>query len=152
MSAIRFYKTAGTYGCFSNFSRHAILIDGKVWLTSEHYFQAKKFAGTEHESTVRLASNAWMAAKEGRRRDKPMRKDWELVKEDVMYIALQAKFTQHEGLKATLLSTEDAELIEDSPIDWYWGCGANGKGKNRLGVLLMRLREELREKDDRKIS
>jgi ribA/ribD-fused uncharacterized protein len=62
-----------------------------------------------------------------------------------MYDALMAKFTQNEDAKQVLLSTGDNTLIEDSPVDWYWGCGANGKGKNRLGILLMRLRDELRK-------
>jgi len=43
-----------------------------------------------------------------------------------------------------LLSTGDAEIVENSPIDYYWGCGANGSGKNRLGIILMEVRDILR--------
>ncbi|KKL76505.1 hypothetical protein LCGC14_2044250, partial [marine sediment metagenome] len=75
----------------------------------------------------------------------PLRRDWESIKEGVMYDAIKAKFTQHEDLREILLSTGDAKIIENSPIDKYWGCGKKGTGKNRLGVLLMRLRNELRE-------
>ena len=49
-SAINFYSTAGEYGGFSNFSRHSVFLKGKRWPTTEHYFQAQKFAGTEHEA------------------------------------------------------------------------------------------------------
>ena len=43
---ILFYATDKPYGEFSNFSRHPIEIGGVIWPTSEHYFQAQKFAGT----------------------------------------------------------------------------------------------------------
>jgi predicted NAD-dependent protein-ADP-ribosyltransferase YbiA (DUF1768 family) len=44
-----------------------------------------------------------------------------------------------------LLATGEAKLIEHTHRDSYWGDGGNGKGKNRLGILLMRLRASLRE-------
>ena len=58
--------------------------------------------------------------------------------------ALHAKFTRHPKLGALLLSTEHAELIEHAPHDSYWGDGGDGTGKNRLGRLLMELRDQLR--------
>jgi ribA/ribD-fused uncharacterized protein len=42
MTTINFYSARDEYGCFSNFSRHPIFLDGKRWPTSEHYFQAQK--------------------------------------------------------------------------------------------------------------
>jgi N-glycosidase YbiA len=72
---IHFYTTIGRYGCFSNFSRHPIKLGGKTWPTSEHYFQAQKFAGTEHEEEVRKASTAMIAARMGRDRRRPLRRD-----------------------------------------------------------------------------
>jgi ribA/ribD-fused uncharacterized protein len=58
--------------------------------------------------------------------------------------ALCAKFTQHDSLLTLLLATGDAEIVENAPGDRYWGCGRDGTGKNRLGALLMELREALR--------
>ena len=144
---IKFYSTKGKYGCFSNFSKHPIRLKGKTWPTTEHYFQAQKFAGTDYEEDIRNAPYAGAAAKMGRDRSNPLRKDWESVKEDVMYEAIKAKFTQHEDIKKVLLNSGDAKIEEDSPIDWYWGVGKDHKGKNRLGILLMRLRDELREEN-----
>lgn len=66
-----------------------------------------------------------------------------------MYEALRLKFGTHADLKEKLLSTEDARLVEHTTRDSYWGDGG-GKGKNRLGVLLMRLRAELRKKPNKK--
>ena len=45
---LKFYKVNEVYGCFSNFSKHGFELDRKYWPTSEHYFQAQKFAGTEY--------------------------------------------------------------------------------------------------------
>ncbi|MBY0459300.1 MAG: NADAR family protein [Gemmataceae bacterium] len=143
-TVIKFYSTTGEYGGFSNFSRHAIFLKGKKWPTSEHFFQAQKFAGTEHEEAVRLCKTPSAAASMGRSRKLPLRRDWESVKEQVMLDALRAKFTQHEDLKAALLGTADATLVEHTTNDSYWGDGGDGSGRNRLGHLLMRLREELR--------
>lgn len=60
---IKFYSTRGEYGCFSNFSRHPIKLDGNLWPTSEHYFQAQKFAGTKYESMVRKSKSPMEAAR-----------------------------------------------------------------------------------------
>lgn len=59
--------------------------------------------------------------------------------------ALWCKFTQHSDLKAELLSTGDAELVEDSDKDAFWGVGADRRGRNELGKALERLRAKLRE-------
>ena len=83
-----------------------------------------------------------------RQRKRPLRRDWEGVKEQVMLDALRAKFTQHDELKAVLLGTGDAMLVEHTERDSYWGDGGDGSGKNRLGRLLMRVREELRAAND----
>jgi ribA/ribD-fused uncharacterized protein len=143
-AVIAFYSTTGEYGCFSNFSRHAVFLKGKRWRTTEHYFQAQKFAGTAHEEAVRQANTPMIAAQMGRDRKRPLRRDWEGVKDQVMLEAVRAKFTQHDDLKVTLLGTGDAKLVEHTANDSYWGDGGDGSGKNRLGQILMRVREELR--------
>lgn len=143
LPVVHFYSTGGEYGCFSNFSRHPIFLGGKRWPTSEHYFQAQKFRGTEHEEAVRLCKTPRAAANRGRSRKLPLRPDWEGVKDEVMLDAVRAKFTQHEDLKATLLGTGDAVLVEHTANDSYWGDGGDGSGKNRLGQILMQVREQL---------
>lgn len=140
---ILFYRQDEPYGEFSNFSSHPFKLNGRMWPTSEHYFQAQKFAGTEHEETVRNAKTPSVAAKLGRSRSLPLRADWETVKDNVMRAALRAKFEQHPKLKSLLLSTRDVELIEHTRNDSYWADGGDGTGKNRLGILLMELRAEL---------
>ncbi len=141
---IFFYSTKGSYGCFSNFSRHGFELDGAYWLTSEHYFQAQKFSDTHCVEEVRLARTPKEAARLGRRRDWPLRPDWEEVKDEIMRRAVQHKFETHADIRAILLATGSEELIEDSPTDYYWGCGAELTGQTRLGQILMEVRAQLR--------
>ncbi|HEX9038999.1 MAG TPA: NADAR family protein [Ktedonobacterales bacterium] len=140
---IAFYGSRGEYGFLSNFYPARITLADRTWPTSEHYFQGQKFAGTPHEVEVRRATTPRVAATLGRDRRRPLRADWEMVKEDVMLAALRAKFTQHPTLRARLLATGTAELVEHTANDRYWADGGDG-GLNRLGVLLMQVREELR--------
>lgn len=144
MKPIRFYRVNEPYGGFPNFSPHRIELKGRVWPTSEHYFQAQKFAGTEHEEAFRLVKSPMLAARMGRSRERPLRADWESVKDDILREALRAKFVQHPSLRSLLMSTGDADLVEHTKNDRYWADGGDGTGTNRLGRLLMELREELR--------
>lgn len=72
-----------------------------------------------------------------------VRPDWESIKIDVMYKALQCKFTTYPYLNSLLLSTAGSVLVEGSPHDLFWGGGRDGEGLNYLGRLLMKLRSEL---------
>jgi len=145
MRTLSFYGVHGPYGCFSNFSPHGFELDGVYWPTSEHYFQAQKFTG-EHAAAIRNAKSPMAAKRMGQSRKHALRSDWERVKEGVMSAALEAKFTAHAELRETLLSTGDARIVEAAPHDAYWGAGPDGRGKNRLGVLLMRLRDRFRDR------
>ncbi len=143
---IYFYTTTDEHGCFSNFSRHGFELDGKFWPTAEHCFQAQKFAGTEHELHVAKAKTPKEAAQRGRDRKAPLRADWESVKDDVMRRAVRRKFETHQEIRDLLLGTGDQELVENAPGDFYWGCGADGTGLNKLGLILMEVRTILRER------
>jgi hypothetical protein len=145
---IYFYHLHEAYGEFSNFARFPIHLNGKVWPTSEHYFQAQKFAGTEYEELVRQAATPSEAAKMGRDRTRRLRPDWEPVKEDIMREAVTAKFTQHADLRRLLLETGDAELVEHTENDRYWADGGDGSGLNRLGAILMEIREKLKQMEN----
>ena len=145
MESIKFYKTSEPYGEFSNFAAFPIDIGGKRWPTSEHYFQAQKFTGTENEEAVRNAKSPMIAARIGRDRSRGLRSDWEQSKDGIMLEAVRAKFGQHPGLRSLLLSTGTAEIVEHTSKDAYWGDGGDGLGRNMLGRILMQVREELRQ-------
>jgi ribA/ribD-fused uncharacterized protein len=144
---IHFYSTKAEYGYFSNFSAHPVRLKGRTWPTAEHYFQAQKFADTPYEEEIRRANSPMIAARLGRSRKHPLRRDWESVKDAIMREAVLAKFTQHADVRAVLVGTGDAELVEHTSNDSYWGDGGDGSGKNKLGKILMSVREELRAQE-----
>ena len=80
----------------------------------------------------------------GRDRSHVLRHDWELVKDSIMSKGLLQKFSTHTDIKEILLSTGDNYIVENSPIDYYWGCGEDKSGKNMLGKLLVSIRNILR--------
>ena len=146
MDVIEFYGVSCEYGWLSNFAPHSIRVKGRTWKTVEHYFQAQKFAGTDQEAAIRKAKSPAIAARLGRDRSKRLRRDWESIKVSIMHSALKAKFEQHEDLREHLLATGDAKLVEHTARDAYWGDGGDGSGKNMLGLILMKVREELNGK------
>ena len=153
MKEIRFFgKRYASYRFLSNFYGCTLLMGGKVYASVEHYYQAKKTLDeTEHEM-VRLAASPGEAKRLGGKPEDggkiTIRPDWEDMKEVVMKEALREKFSDS-ALREKLLDTGDAILIESSPSDYYWGEGATHTGKNRLGVLLMEVRQEIRDRNQR---
>lgn len=145
MTEIKFYSTQDEFGQFSNFAHFPIKLDGKIWHTTEHYFQAQKFVDPQYQEKIRAERSPMIAARLGRNRKQKLRTDWESVKNNVMKKALLAKFTQHEELKNLLISTGGTKLIEHTVNDAYWGDGGDAKGQNFLGRLLMQIRDEISE-------
>lgn len=145
---IYFYKVWQPYGCFSNFSLHGIKIHSIYWLTVEHYYQAQKFVGTPDAVIIPLihaAQTPELAAALGRDCTRQIRPNWELVKTQVMQEAVLQKFLTHADIREILLTTGNQLLVENSPTDYFWGCGANKTGQNHLGKILMNVREEIRK-------
>jgi ribA/ribD-fused uncharacterized protein len=136
------------YGEFSNFARYPIVLKGKRWQTTEHYFQAQKFAEVKDQEEIRNANTPMLAAQMGRDRKRKLRRDWESVKVGVMREAVEAKFRQHAELGAMLLATGDAKLVEHTENDDFWGDGGDGKGRNELGRILMAVRARLHDDAD----
>ena len=60
-----------------------------------------------------------------------------------MLEALKAKFTQHPNLKQLLISTAGKKLVEHTINDNYWGDNGDGTGTNKLGELLIVVRDNL---------
>ena len=133
---IYFFSKSDRYFWLSNFSSYGFEEDGVFWPTVEHYFQTQKFHDRDFQEKIRNAKSPKQAKALGQTRKIRIRNDWEAVKEDVMLNALRKKF-QSPKLRQMLLSTGKRELIENSTYDKYWGCGRGGRGKNRLGKLLM---------------
>ena len=148
VTVINFYSVNAEYGEFSNFAPYPIELRGKTWPTSEHYFQAQKFEDRGDQEEIRAVTSPMIAARMGRDRKRKLRRDWERVKIGVMREAVEAKFRQHDELRALLLATGDAKLVEHTENDDFWGDGGDGSGRNELGRILMAVRAALRDGDD----
>jgi ribA/ribD-fused uncharacterized protein len=97
-NVIYFCKINEPYGCFSNFSHHSIYLEGTIWMTAEHYFQASKFIDDEKRYTIQMADSPMIAARLGRNRSSQLRPDWEEIKEYIM---------KSDGAKYTALDARD---------------------------------------------
>lgn len=58
----------------------------------------------------------------GRDHKHPLRSDWEEVKDKIMQQAVLRKFETHTDIREILLATSDELIVENSPIDYYWGA------------------------------
>lgn len=134
-----FYSRSEQFFELSNFYFAGFQVDGVWWKTVEHYFQAMKSTNEDDRELVRNCPTPLLAKKIGRKIK--LRSDWEQIKDGVMLRGLKEKFKQNVSLKMLLLSTGTLTLKERSPDDMYWGY----KGRNRLGELLMVVRDEFSE-------
>jgi ribA/ribD-fused uncharacterized protein len=118
-------------------------VDGVNWPSVEHYYQAMKFPEfPEFQEQIRLAPTASAAAKLGKAKDpsKPIRADWKEQREAILRTALNAKFNQNPELQKMLLDTYPRPLIFADANDAFWGYGRTKMGQNKLGSLLMVIR------------
>lgn len=138
------------YEFLSNFYAADVLFDGILYPTNEHAFQAAKSMDPTVREKIRNLDTPGKAKREGRRLK--LREDWEIIKLDVMYDIVKDKFSRHADLRNKLISTGNEELIEGNWWhDTFWGMcweDINGTkiftGKNNLGKILMRVRDELK--------
>lgn len=145
---VRFYRASEKpYGAFSNLYRREIEFEGEKFATSEHAYQAGKARKPEVRKWLMEApSPALLAMAAHGLYVWDVNSDWSKIKFERMKRVLQAKFTQHEDLRQLLISTGKARLVEsttvDNAVNRLWG-EVSGVGKNKLGELLMEVREKL---------
>jgi ribA/ribD-fused uncharacterized protein len=120
-------------------------LDGKDWLTVEHYFQAMKFETTapDYFEKIRQATDAKKARKLGSTRFKKVRDDWKKVRRVVMTRAVYTRSHAHLDSKQALVETGKRKILENSQYDYYWGCGRDRRGENIYGQVLMDVRQKL---------
>ena len=141
---IREFKGGNFY--LSNYFSAPVFYDGLTYQNNEAAFQAQKCINpNDRIQFIGLPPNR--AKAKGRK--VKLRKDWEDVKNNVMYEICLAKFIQNPGLGKKLIETGSEELIEGNTWnDTYWGV-CKGRGLNILGKILMRIRDELKEPQEK---
>lgn len=136
--AIRQFR--GDFFFLSNFYNCPVAYKQLTYTNNEAAFQAQKcVSDTERIQFTKLSPSE--AKRLGRRVS--LRKDWENVKVSIMEEVVRAKFTQNAELADKLLATGDAHLEEGNTWgDRVWGT-VNGIGANQLGIILMKIRDEI---------
>jgi ribA/ribD-fused uncharacterized protein len=136
---------------FSNFDPmdKPMYHDGLLYKTVEHFFVAMKTEDTDERAKIAALPSATAAKQYGRKLK--LRNDWEMIKESAMWTALIWKYRPGTIHSNQLFSTGNWDIVEwNNWHDNYWGacicpkCHDKEK-KNRLGVLLMQLREGLQK-------
>ena len=132
----------GSYRFLSNFYPAMVVFEGITYPTAEHAYQSAKTLDISERRRVAALPTPSEAKSAGR--TLRLRPDWETAKFDVMERVVRDKFTRNPELRRKLLETGDAVLEEgNSWGDRVWGV-YQGTGENRLGEILMKVREELR--------
>lgn len=131
----------GKYAFLSNMFPCEFLDDDKVKHKSvEHYYQSYKTVIPCEINNIRCAETPMESKRLGRKCK--LRAYWDLIKDSIMEEALRYKF-KNEDLKNKLIATHPCKLIEGNTWgDIYWG-EVNGEGLNKLGILLMKIRDEM---------
>jgi len=131
----------GQYRWLSNFWPSPFVLDGIHFPTVEHGYQAYKASDGQEFVRILDARSPGEAKRLGKR--VKLRMNWEAIKDGVMLALVRAKFEQNPDLAAKLIATGDEELVEGNTWgDTYWGV-CRGVGQNKLGKILMNVRQEL---------
>lgn len=132
----------------SNFYPVEIKMDGVTYPTLEHAYQASKTLDKDERLMILYAKTPGKAKRISK--ELTVRKDWAIIKIEVMQKLLRQKFSKPE-LRKMLLATGDQEIIEGNEWgDMFWGISyrkdtSYGIGRNILGQLLMSIRKEARD-------
>jgi hypothetical protein len=139
---IGFYERE--FYCFSNFSSFQVKWKGKLWQTSEHAYQASHFFKTAPKLAEKIykAKSAHEAYKIANANADKDPKDWEEKKVAVMEDIVRHKLKQNPYIMHKLMQTGKKLIVEDSPKDDFWGWGPKRNGRNELGKIWMKLRDE----------
>lgn len=125
---------------FSNFYPAVVSYDGEEYPTVEHAYQAAKTLDPDERLKIREAKTPAAAKHLGQ--EVTMRTNWSKKKLRIMEKLLRQKFKPKTPCMNILSQTGDREIIEGNTWhDTYWGV-CDGKGKNHLGKLLMKIRLE----------
>ena len=127
----------------SSFAYSPFELDGAIWPSVEHYFQAMKFTDPEQQTNILEAKNPRQARKKGRSRLKKIRGDWKTTKQAFMTRAIYTKCRSYPEIAKQLIDSYPNQIIENSQYDYFWGCGRDRRGQNYYGKILMAVRDKL---------
>lgn len=128
----------------SPFSAHELEVDGEIFKTFEHAYQASRINPGPERDAIKQATCPMDAWREGQKhKNNPALLIENYDKDTMVEKLFRLKLAQHPDIKDVLLATKERELQKVYDTDYYWGTGADGSGENRMGLLWMKLRSEL---------
>ena len=113
-------------GCLSQWWPATFTVDGHRFASAEHYMMWRKaelFADADTATRVLASTDPREAKALGRAVRGFDAPTWEAARYPIVLTGSVAKFSQHPDLRAYLLSTAPATLVEASPDDRVWGIG-----------------------------
>lgn len=151
---VSFTKVALEYGWLGNMFRSPISEGGEIWLTSEALFQSKRFDDPMIKELIRNEKSPMRAKMKAKKNQDQMiivprsEEDVELMRKVV-----KMKFDQNPVLKSKLKELEGRVIVEDignrkRDRHLFWGAKLVNEewiGENRMGTILMDLRDEYLE-------
>ena len=111
---IFFYKEFGEYGYLATYYDRGFIKDKIFYKTSEHYYQSKKFKDTNLVKSILKCNTPKEASIIGRDRNNKLRKNWKLIKCDIMYDAVLYKFLNNNDLREKLISTNEEYIVKET--------------------------------------
>lgn len=165
-NSIYFWRENNKYGFLSNFY-FSIFIDSYniKYICSEQYFMAQKCLLFDKENTklykqIMETKIPYIIKRLGRQVRNFEQKKWDTEKYNIMKNAIRYKFNQNKIIRKKLLLTCDKNLYEASKFDKTWGIGidcetaknldeASYPGQNLLGKVLMEIREEIKNSNNK---
>lgn len=134
----------GVFGFLSNFYEASIWYQGERYASVEHAYQAAKSSDPVTRKMICEAKSPGIAKRLGQ--SVQLSGDWDQRKVKVMRELITLKF-ENPLLRALLLATDEAMLIEGNTWnDRFWGV-CRGVGQNWLGKILMEVREKCKTQD-----
>jgi ribA/ribD-fused uncharacterized protein len=133
----------GEYRWLSNFWPVEIKYKGRVFHNVENAYHSEKSHDELFKDFCASESNPRIV-KENQQEMITLRSDWEEVRENIMLELTRTKY-QNRELQKKLLETGNEYIQEgNSWGDVFWGVDIEtGKGENRFGTIIMRIRKEL---------
>jgi len=149
-------------GPLSNWVTSPFTVNGIKFNCGEQYMMFTKaalFEDLEMMAEIMSTTNPRSQKAFGRKVQNYSDDVWLPICQDVMVAGLYEKFRQNDLHREFLLNTGDTEIVEASPEDKLWGVGlaeedprildkSKWLGKNYLGIVLMRVRDKLRQDED----
>ena len=143
--SIDFYKEFGELGYLANYSEYGFYKDNNYYKTVEHYYQSEKFNNKELKEKIISSKTPKEASNIGRDKNNKRIDNFKNIKDNVMYEGCLLKFRQNKDIRSKLIETRNKEIREMTIDEYYWGVGKNLTGQNKIGKILMKVRDQVKE-------